>query len=89
MAEDPSLRGTPYFFAGRRPFKEAELVAYIRREHNRGRHLGAILDDRYVQQCGSPSFLWATLRNTSLIELLDGDVREAIQRRSAELSNQE
>ena len=88
MADDASLSGTPYFFAGRRPFQEAELVSYIRREHRRGRHLDEIVDDPYVQQFG-PAFLWATLRHTSLIELLDEDVREAIQRESAEVSNQE
>jgi hypothetical protein len=89
MAEDEELSGTPYFFAGRRPFKEAELLSYIRREHRRGRHLGEIIDDAYVQQCGSRTFLWQTLRDTSLLELLDEDVREAIQRESADLSNHE
>jgi hypothetical protein len=40
-----------------------------------------------VRRCGSREFVWATLRNTSLIELLEADVREAIQRESAALSN--
>jgi hypothetical protein len=71
------------------PFKEAELLSYIRREHRRGRHLGEIIEDPYVHECGSREFLWATLRDTSLIELLDEDVREVIQRESADLSNQE
>ena len=88
MAEDDQLGGTPYFFAARRPYKEAELLSYIRREHRRGRHLGEIIDDPYVHSLGSRNFLWATLRDTSLIELLDADVREAIQRESAALSNQ-
>ena len=69
-------------------FKEAELLSYIRREHRRGRHLGEIIDDPYVQKCGPRSFLWQTLRDTSLLELLDEDVREAIQRESADISNQ-
>jgi hypothetical protein len=89
MAEDDQLSGTPYFFAARRPYKEAELLSYIRREHRRGRHLAEIIDDPYVHSLGSRNFLWATLRDTSLIELLDEDVREAIQRESAEASNQE
>jgi hypothetical protein len=88
VADDSSLSGTPYFFAGRRRYKEAELVSYIRREHRRGRHLAEILEDAYVQKFGA-AFLWATLRHTSLIELLDEDVRESIQRESAEVSNQE
>ncbi len=79
MPEDESLGGNPYFFAERRPFKEAELLSYIRREHRRGRHLGEIIDDPYVHSLGSREFLWQTLRDTPLIELLDEDVREAIE----------
>jgi hypothetical protein len=89
MPEDESLSGNPYFFAERRPFKEAELLSYVRREHRRGRHLSEIIEDPFVRNLGPPSFLWATLRDTSLIELLDEDVRESIQRESAEASNQE
>ena len=88
MPRERRLSGSPYFFAGRRPFREERLLSYIRREHQRGRHLDEILDDPYVGNCGSRQFLWATLRDTSLIELLGQDVREAIQRDSAELSNQ-
>ena len=89
MAEDEPLEGTPYFFADRLPYNEAELVAYIRREHRRGRHLGEILNDPEIERFGSRTFLWATLRDTSLIELLDEDDRAAIQRESADVSNQE
>ena len=89
MAEDDQLEGTPYFFAGRRSFKEAELLSYIRREHRKGRHLGEIIEDPFVHSLGTSNFVWATLRDTSLIELLDEDVREAIQRESAEASKAE
>jgi hypothetical protein len=88
VSKERPLTGNPYFFAGRRPFREERLLSYIRREHRRGRHLAEIVDDPYVESCGTREFLWATLRNTSLIELLDQDVREAIQRDSAELPNQ-
>ena len=64
MAEDDELEGTPYFFAARRPFKEAELLSYIRREHRKGRHLGEIIDDPFVHSLGSRNFVWATLRDT-------------------------
>jgi hypothetical protein len=87
MASWGPLGRTPYFFSARRPFREERLLSYIRREHRRGRHLGEILDDAYVGRCGSREFVWATLRDTSLIELLETDVREAIQRESAALSN--
>jgi hypothetical protein len=88
MANRDALARTPYFFAGARPFREERLLSYIRREHRRGRHLAAILDDPYVSRCGSREFVWATLRHTSLIELLDADVREAFERASDALSNQ-
>jgi hypothetical protein len=77
--EDESLRGNPYFFAKRGPYKEAELLSYIRREHRKGRHLSEIIEDPYVHNLGSQEFLWQTLRDTPLIELLDEDVRESIE----------
>jgi hypothetical protein len=88
VASSDPLAGTPYFFAGKRPFREERLVSYIRREHRRGRHLAEILDDSYVRRCGSRAFVWATLRHTSLIELLEADVREAFERASEALSNE-
>jgi hypothetical protein len=82
------LSRTPYFSFGRRPFREARLLSYIRRQHRRGRHLADILDDAYVRRCGSPELVWATLRDTTLIDLLEQDVLDAIQRDSEALSNQ-
>jgi hypothetical protein len=70
----------PYFFNRRRRFREERLLAYIHREHQRGRHLSEILEDSYVKRCGSHEFVWQTLRDTPLIELLEGDVREAFER---------
>lgn len=81
------LRGTPYFSFGRRAFREERLLSYIRRQHRLGRHLGEILDDPYVRRCGSAQLVWATLRDTPLVALLDQDCREAIQRESDALSN--
>lgn len=89
MADEDPLEGTPYFFVGRRPYREERLLSYIRREHRKGRHLGEILDDPYVQRCGSKDFVWKTLTDTSLVELLEQDVREELQRASADVSNQE
>lgn len=88
MAKPDPLARTPYFFAGARPFREERLVSYVRREHRRGRHLGEILDDPYVTRCGSRAFVWATLRHTSLLELLEADVRESFERATEALSNQ-
>ena len=89
MASWGPLGRTPYFFSARRSFREERLRSYIHREHRRGRHLGEILDDAYVRRCGSREVVWATLRNTSLIELLEADVRESFARATAALSNAE
>ena len=87
MASWGPLGRTPYFFSARRSFREERLLSYIRREHRRGRHLGEILDDPYVRRFGTPALVWATLRDTRLLALLDADCREAIQRESEALSN--
>jgi hypothetical protein len=81
-------RWGPYFFSNRRRYREERLLSYIHREHEKGRHLTAILEDPYVKRCGSQEFVWETLRDTPLIELLDEDVRSAIQRGSTDASNQ-
>ena len=87
MADAGTLVRTTYFFCARQPFREERLLSYIRREHRRGRHLGEILDDAYVRRCGSRAFVWATLRDTSLIELLEADVRESFEHATEALSN--
>jgi hypothetical protein len=89
MAAREPLVNTPYFFVGRRRFREQRLLSYLHREHRRGRKLVEILDDPYVRRCGSPEFVWQTIRETPLLELLEQDVIEAIQRASAAVSNHE
>jgi hypothetical protein len=86
MASWGPLGRTPYFFSCRRPFRQERLLSYIRREHRRGRHLDEILDDAYVRRCGSRELVWATLRDTPLIELLGTDVRESFALATAALS---
>jgi hypothetical protein len=70
MPTDGPLAGTPYFFLGRYPDREAEVAAYIRREHGRGRRLSEILEDAYVKRCGSRGVLRAVLRRPDLIRAL-------------------
>jgi len=89
MASWGPLGRTPYFFSARRSFREERLLSYIRREHRRGRRLGEILDDPYVRRCGSREFVWATVRDTRLLELLEADVRESLTRATAALSSAE
>jgi hypothetical protein len=73
-----ALARTPfYFFIGPRPYREAELAAYIRRHHRRGRRLAEILDDPYLRNRGA--LLRAVLGNPTLIRALGEDVAEAIR----------
>jgi hemerythrin-like domain-containing protein len=44
-----SLIRNPFSFLFARSSKEEQVVAYITREHRRGRRLADILEDRYVQ----------------------------------------
>jgi hypothetical protein len=49
VAQLASLIRNPFSFLFARSSKEAQVVAYVTREHRRGRRLADILDDRYVQ----------------------------------------
>jgi hypothetical protein len=89
VADAGPLARTPYFFIGPRTYHQERLLSYIRREHRRGRHLAEILEDPYVQRSGSREFVWQTLRDTSLIELLEQDVREAFEQAAHALRNHE
>jgi hypothetical protein len=71
--------GSPYFFLGSRPIREARLRAYVVREHRLGRPLSEIVDDPYVQRCGTPGFCAAVIYSPKTIERLDANVREAIR----------
>ena len=44
-----SLLGNPFSFLVSRSSTEDRVAAYVLREHARGRSLGEILQDRYVQ----------------------------------------
>ncbi len=82
-----SFKGNPYSFAARRPFRQARLASYIHREHEKGRPLAEILEDPYVERCGTRDFVWRTMRETSLIELLGEDAIAGIQRASDAVSH--
>lgn len=74
------IGGNPFFFLGRRPFREARLRSYILREHRSGRPLTAILGDAYVRRCGSEHLYREVLRDPRTLRALRGDVRDAIER---------
>jgi hypothetical protein len=74
-----SIDRTPYFFLGRRPFREGRLRAYIHREHRNGRSLQQILDDPLVERLGGQSLAWRTLVSADMIAALEHDVADAIE----------
>jgi hypothetical protein len=74
-----SLRGNPYYFLNRRPYKAANLRSYIVREHRRGRPLAEILSDPSLRRYGGESLLGQVLEDPRTIEALEQDVLEAIR----------
>jgi hypothetical protein len=85
MADESRIARTPFYFIGPRLHREAELAAYIHREHRRGRDLKEILGDRRVAGCGSEALVRAVLGRPSLIRALGRDVTEAIDVRATQL----
>ncbi len=77
MSETGPLVSTPYFFLGRRRYREVELASYLRREHRRGRHFKEILNDPYVEHCDR-SLVRAVLRRPELIRGFRRDVADGI-----------
>ena len=75
-----SLRGNPYQFLGRRPFREARLRSYIVRQHAAGRPLEEILADPYIDRCGGSSLCRSVLVDPRTIEALEGHVRDEFAR---------
>jgi hypothetical protein len=49
-----SIIRNPFSWLFTRSSAEEQVVAYVTREHRRGRHLAEILQDRYVQNRLSP-----------------------------------
>jgi hypothetical protein len=78
MSAGGPLARTPFYFLDRRPYHEAELAAYLRREHRRGRHLSEIVNDRYVERCGGESVIRVLLRRPSVVKALGEDVVQTI-----------
>ena len=69
------LRGNPYLFLGRRPFREARLRSYLVTQHRLGRPLADILEDPYVRRCGSPTFCWSVVQDPATIAALEENLR--------------
>jgi hypothetical protein len=69
----------PFAFLFERSSQEDRLAAYVIREHNRGRALEDILEDRYIVNRVSPSQLRHLLDNPDLVRALGNDTIEAVR----------
>jgi len=66
-----------YSFLFQRGSAEERVARYVIREHDRGRSLEAILQDRYVQNRLSPEQQRRLLDRPDIIEAISGDMLEA------------
>lgn len=68
-----------FSFFGTRSTREERLVAYVLREHQRGRALDDILDDPYVRNRSTPQERARLLDRPELIHAIGDDVVEAVR----------
>jgi hypothetical protein len=67
----------PFSFLGQRSGREERLAEYVIREHQRGRSLQEILDDRYLQNRATPQELARLLDRPELIRAISRDDLDA------------
>ena len=68
---------SPFSFLFARSSGEDRVVAYLIREHDRGRSLAEILDDPYVKNRTTPQERERLLDRPDVIRAMGGDVVEA------------
>ena len=66
-----------FSFLFQRGSSEEHVARYVIREHDRGRSLEEILEDRYVQNRLSPEQQKRLLDRPEIIEAISGDMLEA------------
>ena len=69
----------PLAFLFERTSQEDRLAAYIIREHDRGRSLEDILNDRYILNRTTPSQLQRLLENPEVVRTLGQDTIESVR----------
>ena len=78
MARLASIIRNPFAFLFARSSKEDQVVAYLTREHRRGRALAEILEDRYVQNRLTPQQQARLLDRPDIVKTLgEQDVDDA------------
>jgi hypothetical protein len=76
MQRFASLLRSPFSFLFARSSMEERVVAYVIREHGRGRALSEILEDRYVQNRLTPQQRLRMLDRPELIQALGDETVE-------------
>jgi hypothetical protein len=69
----------PFGVLFERSSQEDRLAAYVIREHDRGRPIEEILNDRYILNRTSPSQLQRLLDNPDLVRALGNDTIESVR----------
>ena len=70
----------PFSFLFARSSQEERLAAYVIREHDRGRSLDEILNDRYVQNRATPQQIARLLDRPEVIRAIGDDTIEDARR---------
>jgi hypothetical protein len=73
------LLRNPFSFLFERSSQEDRLAAYVIREHDRGRTLDEILNDRYVLNRTTPHQLQRLLENPDLVRAIGNDTLESVR----------
>jgi len=81
------LLRNPFSFLFTRSSQEERLAAYVIREHDRGRSLDEILDDRYLINRTTPTQRQRLLDRPEVIRAIGDDAIEAAKASVAETSS--
>jgi hypothetical protein len=79
MGRFSQLLRNPFSFLFERSSQEDRLAAYVIREHDRGRTLDEILNDRYVLNRTTPHQLQRLLENPDLVRAIGNDTIESVR----------
>ena len=80
MARLSEIFRNPFSFLFARSSQEDRLAAYVIREHDRGRSLDEILNDRYVQNRATPQQIARLLDRPEVIRAIGDDTIEDARR---------
>ncbi len=79
MGRFSQLLRNPFSFLFERSSQEDRLASYVIREHDRGRSLDEILNDRYILNRTTPQQLQRLLENPDLVRALGRDTLESVR----------